>query len=116
MLSPPSIGHAPVPTGRYNIPKRIDPCKAKFLSFCFPSVSAKPWQRFLGFNCAGAALWAVATGLAGYALGRQVTWVRMVTDSVGLAVTAASALFGLLLLVQYLAARRLDRGALRAGE
>ncbi len=40
----------------------------------------------------------------------------MVTDSVGLAVTAASALFGLLLLVQYLAARRLDRGALRAGE
>ncbi|MEK8035202.1 MAG: hypothetical protein AAB226_00530 [candidate division NC10 bacterium] len=42
--------------------------------------------------------------------------MRMVTDSVGLAVTAASALFGLLLLVQYLAARRLDRRALRAGE
>ena len=116
MLSPPPIAiflYQPVGT---NIHKSPDPGKAKFLSFCFPSVSAKPWQRFLGFNCAGAALWAVATGLAGYALGRQVTWVRMVTDSVGLAVTAASALFGLLLLVQYLAARRLDRGALRAGE
>jgi len=42
--------------------------------------------------------------------------VRTATGSVGLAATAASALFGLLLLVQYLAARRLDRGALRAGE
>ena len=52
----------------------------------------------------------------GYGLGRQVTWVHMVTDSVGLAVTAASALLGLVLLVQNLAARRLDRGALRAGE
>ena len=42
--------------------------------------------------------------------------MRTATGTVGLAVTAASALFGLLLLVQYLAARRLDRGALRAGE
>jgi membrane protein DedA with SNARE-associated domain len=66
------------------------------------------WGRFFRANCAGAVAWATATGLAGWALGHQVSWVRTLTDNAWLAgLTAAMVAAGLLYL-QYRLARRLD--------
>ncbi len=67
-----------------------------------------PWGRFLRANCAGAVVWATATGLAGWALGRHVSWVRALTDSPWLAGLAAAGGFAALVYVQYRLARRLD--------
>jgi membrane protein DedA with SNARE-associated domain len=67
-----------------------------------------PWGRFLRANCAGAVVWATATGLAGWALARHVSWVRALTDSTWLAGMAATGGFAALVYLQYRLARRLD--------
>jgi membrane protein DedA with SNARE-associated domain len=66
------------------------------------------WGTFFRANCAGAATWATATGLAGWAVGRHVEWVRALTDSPWLAGLAAAAVFAALLYAQYRLGRRLD--------
>jgi membrane protein DedA with SNARE-associated domain len=66
------------------------------------------WGPFFRANCAGAVAWATVTGLAGWALGRQVSWVRALTDSPWLAGLAAGTAFAALLYLQYRLARRLD--------
>lgn len=66
------------------------------------------WGTFFRANCGGAVTWATATGLAGWVLGRHVSWVRALTDSPWLAGLAAIGLFAALLYGQYRLARRLD--------
>jgi hypothetical protein len=53
-------------------------------------------------------VWATATSLAGWALGRHVSWVRALTDSPWLAGLAAAGGFTVLVYLQDRLARRLD--------
>lgn len=84
----------------------------RILAAWLAGISHMHWPRFLAANAAGAVMWAVAFGLAGYAFGKVVTRLPLSLE-LALAMAGLAVLIGLHVGSRWLEARLLRNQAAR---